>query len=173
MTTSRWSSNSPKCRELALDSFASTLTAYARHQRGLFFGASAIPIYDVDKLPGISTQLELKLTLFVDDQLGSRVKDTAALLLVFIVQVKFAGGQIEGHALAVSVGFTESNLAVGGESNLATGGRGNQRNVAEIEAKRTSNGNTANWLHLGECVDQTLTLALLKRIDQDLPVLGC
>jgi hypothetical protein len=90
----------------------------------LLFGASAIPIDDVDKLPGISTQLELKLTLSVDDQLGSRVEDSAALLLVGIVQVNFAGGQIEGHALAVAVGFTESNLAVGGESNLAAGGVG-------------------------------------------------
>jgi hypothetical protein len=47
----------------------------------LLLGTSTIPINDVDKLPGISAELKLKLTLFVDDQLGSRVKDSPLLFL--------------------------------------------------------------------------------------------
>jgi hypothetical protein len=58
----------------------------------LLLGTSAIPIDDVDKLPGISAKLKLKLTLFVDNQLGSRIQDSATLGLIGIVQVKFASG---------------------------------------------------------------------------------
>ena len=115
-------------------------------------------------------ELELKLTLFVDDQLGSRVENAAALLVVSVVQVKFARGQIEGLALGVVVGFPESDPAVGGEPDLAAGWRGNQRNVTEVVAKCAGDGNPANWLHVLECFDQTLVLALLERSDEDLPV---
>jgi hypothetical protein len=38
-----------------------------------------VPIDDVDKLPWISAQLKLNLTLFVDDQLGGRAEDSATL----------------------------------------------------------------------------------------------
>src|SRR5258708_31876812 len=124
----------------------------------LLLGTSTVPIDDVDQLPGILAELELKLTLFVDDQLGSRVKHAAALLLIFIVQINFASGQIEGFALGVVVGFTESDPAVGGEPDLATGWCGNQGNVVEVIAKGTIDGKAANWLHLGERVDQTLVL---------------
>jgi hypothetical protein len=144
-----------------------------RGTTGLLLGARTIPIDDVDKFPGISAELELKLTLFVDDQLGSRVEDSAALALTGIVQVKFAGGQVVGHAWAAVVGFAESDRAVGGESDLAAGWRGNQGNLAEVVAKCAGNGDAANWLHVGECCDQTLALALLKRIDEDLRVLLC
>jgi hypothetical protein len=51
----------------------------------LLLGASAVPIDDVDQLPGILAELELKLTLFVDDQLGSRVQNAAALVLIRVV----------------------------------------------------------------------------------------
>src|SRR5216684_7719710 len=73
-----------------------TLTTNGQVLLLLLVGTSSVPIDDVDKLPGILAELELKLTLFVDDQLGSRVKHSAALLLIFIVQIKFASGQIEG-----------------------------------------------------------------------------
>jgi hypothetical protein len=43
-------------------------------RRGLLLGPSTVPIDDVDQLPGIFAEFELKLTLFVDDQLGSRVE---------------------------------------------------------------------------------------------------
>src|SRR5258705_9248921 len=139
----------------------------------LLLGTGTVPINDVDQLPGVSAKLELKLTLFVDDQLGSRVKDSAALALIGIVQVKFASGQVVGHAWAAVVGFTKSDRPVGSEADFAAGGRRNQRNVAEVVAECAGNGNAANRLHVGECFDQTLTLALLKRIDEDLPVLWC
>jgi hypothetical protein len=51
----------------------------------LLLGPSTVPINDVDQLPWVSAKLKLKLPLFVDDQLGSRVKYSAALLLIVIV----------------------------------------------------------------------------------------
>src|SRR5260370_40635722 len=129
-----------------------------------------MPIEDVDQLPGILAELELKLTLFVDDQLGSRVQNAAALVLIRVVQIKFTSGQIEGFALGVVVGFTESDPAVGGEPDPAASWRGNQGNVVEVIANCAGDGNAANRLHLGERVDQTLVLALLERSDEDLPV---
>jgi len=139
---------------------------------GLFLlvGPSSVPIDDVDQLPGILAELKLKLALFVDDQLGSRVKHSAALLLILIVQIKFPSGQIEGFALSVVIGFTESDPAVGSEPDLAAGWRGNQGNVVEVIAKRAGDGNAANGLHALEGFDQTLVLALLERIDEDLPL---
>ena len=88
---------------------------------GLLLGTSAVPINDIGKLPGVSAELELKLALFVDDQLGSRVENSAALALIGVVQIKFAGGQVVGLALTVVVGFAESDQAVGGETDLAAG----------------------------------------------------
>src|ERR1700759_5157159 len=55
-------------------------SAMGRHHHpdaSLLFGASAVPIDDVNQLPGILAELELKLTLFVDNQLGSGVKHSA------------------------------------------------------------------------------------------------
>ena len=136
----------------------------------LLFGASTVPINDVDQVPGILAEFELELTLFVDNQLGSRVKHTAALLLMFIVQIKFTSGQIEGLALGVVVSFTESDPPIGGEPDLAAGWRGNQCNVVKVIAKCARDGNAADWLHLFERFDQTLVLALLESINEDLPV---
>src|SRR5260370_6000737 len=51
----------------------------------LLVGTSSVPIDAVDQLPGILAELELKLTLSVDDQLGGRVKTTTPLLFVLIV----------------------------------------------------------------------------------------
>lgn len=48
-------------------------------------GTSTVPIDDVDQLPGILSELELKLSLFVDDQLGGRIENTGTLALVGIV----------------------------------------------------------------------------------------
>ena len=133
-------------------------------------GASTVPIDDVDQLPGILAEFKLKLALFVDDELGSRVQYAAALVLIRVVQIKFASGQIEGFALGVVVGFTESDPAVGGEPDFAAGWRRNQGNVVEVIANCAGDGDAANRLHLGERVDQTLVLALLERSDKDLPV---
>ena len=51
-------------------------------KRSLLLGTSAVPIHDADQLPRILAELELKLTLLVDDELGSRIENTAALVLV-------------------------------------------------------------------------------------------
>ena len=51
----------------------------------LLLGTGTVPIDDVDQLPGIFAELELKLTLFVDDQLGGRIENAGALALVGIV----------------------------------------------------------------------------------------
>src|ERR1700730_11826056 len=162
-----------KCRKKFM-SIVKTMESAASAQGGyyllLLVGASTVPIEDVDQLPGILAELELELPLFVDDQLGSRVENAAALLLVRVVQVKFASGQIEGLALGVVVGFTESDPTVGSEPDLAAGWRGNQGNVVEVVANRAGYGNAANGLHTLECFDQTLVLALLERSDEDLPV---
>src|ERR1700730_17711965 len=112
-----------------------------------------VPIDDVHQLPGISAEFELKLPLFVDDQLGSRVKNTGALVLVRIVQVKFAGSQIEGSAWAGVIGFGESDRSIGGEPNLAACRRRNQGNISEVGANRAGDGNAANRLHVFEGFD--------------------
>jgi hypothetical protein len=52
--------------------------------RGPFLLDSAgfVPIENVHELPRILIELELELPLFVDDQLGRRVENTGALILV-------------------------------------------------------------------------------------------
>ena len=56
----------------------------------------AFPVDDVDKIPGILSQLELQLAVRIDGQLRGRIKNTSALVLFLVVEVEFAGGQIEG-----------------------------------------------------------------------------
>ena len=73
----------------------------------LLRGAGLVPIDDVDQLPVILSELKLELALFVDDQLGSRVENARALLLVRIVQVEFAGGQVVGSRGGVLVSLGE------------------------------------------------------------------
>jgi hypothetical protein len=55
------------------------------HRHGLLLGTSSVPIDDVDQLPGIFAEFDLKLTLFVDDQLGGRIENAGTLTLVGIV----------------------------------------------------------------------------------------
>jgi hypothetical protein len=47
-----------------------------------FLGASAVPVDNVDQLPGVFAELELQLSLFVDDQLSSRIENAGTLVLV-------------------------------------------------------------------------------------------
>jgi hypothetical protein len=79
----------PQVRNAPLEcvSFEKTSDPQLEHllRRDLLLGTSTVPIDDACQLTGILAELELKLTLFVDDQLGSRVKNTGALVLVRIV----------------------------------------------------------------------------------------
>ena len=52
------------------------------------------------------------LAVLVDGELGCRIKDAVALILVLIVNPYFARRQIERLRLRVPVGFSERNLAV-------------------------------------------------------------
>jgi hypothetical protein len=105
--------------------------------------------------------------------LSSRVKNSAALALIGVVQVKLAAVRVVSHAWIVIVGFGEADLAVGGEADFAAGWRGNESNVAELVAERAGDRNAANWLHFAQCFHQAVALALFKRIDAGLPVLLC
>ena len=111
-------------------------------------------------------ELKLKLALFVDDELGSGVENAGALVLIRVVQIKFTSGQIEGLALGIVVGFSESDRAVSSEPDPAAGWRGNQGNVAEVVADGAGDGNSADGFHVLECFDQALVLALRKRSDE-------
>src|SRR5258708_3609044 len=79
----------------------------------LLEGASLVPIDNVGELPSILIKLELELPLFVNDQLGRRVENSAALILVGIVNFDLARGQIVCSGLGVVISFTESDHAVG------------------------------------------------------------
>ncbi len=150
--------------ELKHDGFRTT-------QRLLLQLSSLVPIDDVDELPGIFVELEFELPLFVNDQLGGWVENTATLLVVSIINFDLAGGQIVGDALGLAIHFTESKQTVGDEANLATCRSRNQANETEVVAKRAGDGNAADGLHLGEGIYQTLTLPLLEGINEDLSVL--
>ena len=69
-------------------------------------------------------------------------------ILKAIYKQNIASGKIEGLALGVVIGFTESDPAVCGESNPAASWRFNQGDVVEVIAKCSRDGNAANWLHL-------------------------
>src|SRR5579862_2000829 len=84
--------------------------------RVLLFGASLVPVDNVGELPGILVELKLKLAILVDDQLRSWVENARALVLVRIVQVEFASGQVVGDGSGVTISFTESNQPVRGEA---------------------------------------------------------
>jgi hypothetical protein len=136
----------------------------------LFSGAGLVPVDDANQIPVVLIELKLKLTLFVDDQLGSRVKNAGALVFVGIVQVEFAGRQVEGPGCRVVTSFDESDRAVGGEANFAARVGTDQANISEVSANGAGDGNSADGLHLFERVDQALILALLKGIDEDCSV---
>ena len=104
------------------------------HKAPLFFGAGLVPVDDANQIPVVLIELKLQLTLFVDDQLGSRVKNARALVLVGIVQVEFAGRQVEGPGSRVVTSFGESDRAVGGEANFAARVGADQANISEVRA---------------------------------------
>ena len=130
----------------------------------LFFGAGLVPVDDANQIPVVLIELKLELALFVDDQLGSRVKNARALVFVGIVQVEFAGRQVEGFCCGVVTSFDESDRAVGGEANFAARVGADQPNISEVRANGAGDGNSADGLHLLERVDQTLILAFLEGI---------
>src|SRR5215467_4999557 len=90
----------------------------------------SLPLDDVRQLPGILVKLPLQLAFLIDDELGGREKNTAALVLVVIVDVDFASGQIETLRLSAPIRFAESDLAVRNKSN----GRAGRRNDLADEA---------------------------------------
>ncbi len=86
----------------------------------------------VHQLPGILAELKLQLTLLVDSQLGSRVKNTGVLVLVGIVQIEFARRKVVRHALSVAVGLSEPDPALGCEPDSVPGGCLDQPDGGEI-----------------------------------------
>src|SRR5208337_3753381 len=126
-----------------------------------------------DELPGISVELELELPVFVDDQLGRRVEDTGGLILVGIVYVELSGSQVVRDGLRVVINFTEPEQAVGDEANLATCWSGNQANVTEVVANGSGDCNTADGLHLGQGIHQSLVLAFFEGFDENCSIVVC
>ena len=98
----------------------------------LFFGAGLVPVDDANQIPVVLIELKLELALFVDDQLGSRVKNARALVFVGIVQVEFAGRQVVGGGSGVVTSFGESDRAVGGKANFAARVGADQPNMARL-----------------------------------------
>jgi hypothetical protein len=142
----------------------------ARSIEWLCLAARLVPVDDINQLPGILAELPLKLALFVDNQLGSGEKHAGALVLVGVIYVEFARGQVIGRARTGFHGLTDPDRAVGGEADPAAGGCTSQPNISEVGADCAGDGNAANRLRLAERVHQTLALALLERVDEDLPV---
>ena len=140
-------------------------------QQFLFEGAGLVPIDNVDELPSVLIELELELPLFVNDQLGRRVENSAALILVGIVYFDLARSQVERSGLGVVISFTESEQSVGNKANLASCWSGNQANETEVVANCAGDGNTADGLHLGKRIYQPFVLALREGLNEDLSVL--
>src|SRR4029077_10518536 len=82
-----------------------------------------VPLDDVRQPPGILVQLELQLSLLVDDELSGREKHAFTLALVFIIHGECTGGEIEALRLRIPVGFAESNLAAGNKTDGSAGRR--------------------------------------------------
>src|SRR6516164_4061561 len=68
---------------------------------------SALPIDDIDQFPGILIELELNLPFFVHCELTQGIKNTGALALVLIVEIKFTGSEVEGLRFCIPVNFAE------------------------------------------------------------------
>src|SRR5664279_2429340 len=77
----------------------------------------ALPVDEVAQAPGILVQLNLQFAVFVDGELAGGIQNASALALVLVIQLKFAGGQVETLRLRVRIGFTEGDLAIGDETN--------------------------------------------------------
>lgn len=105
----------------------------------LLGGTRFVPVNDVDEFPGILVQPKLELPLVVDDQLGRRIQNAPALVLVLIVQVEFAARQVVRDGLGVRIGFTEANLTVGDKANLPPRGGRKQPNVTDVVTERPRN----------------------------------
>ena len=123
---------------------------------------SAFPIDDVNEFPGILIELELNLSLFVHGELTSGIKNASALVLVRVVEIEFAGGQVEGLGLGVGVDFTKAQQAIGDETNVASSGSRNHANKTNVIAESASDRTVADGLHLGEGSDETIVLSLFK-----------
>jgi hypothetical protein len=129
-----------------------------------------VPVNDVDQIPVILSELKLELAVFVDDQLGSRVENARALVLVGIVQIEFTGGQVVGDGCGVRISLSEADPAVRGEANFASGVGGDQTNVSKVSSNRAGDGDAPNGGHLRQRIDQALVLALLKGINKECSV---
>src|SRR5271154_6792009 len=138
---------------------------------GLFLLIFSRPDDDVVKLPGVHSQIPLRLTILVDGELGRRKEDAVALILVLIVDSYFTRGQIEGLRLGIPVGFPESNLAVGDETDRPSCRGLDLMDVADIESQGARYRDMAHCLHPFKCVGQTVVLTFLKGLDQNLSVL--
>ena len=67
------------------------------------------------------------MSVFIDDQLSRGVEHARVLVLIGVVDLNLACGQVVSYALSVVKVFTESELAVCDEANLAAGFVGTRR----------------------------------------------
>jgi hypothetical protein len=132
----------------------------------------SLPLDDVSQLPGILVKLPLQLAFLVDDELRGREENSAALALIFIVQVDFAGSQTETLRLRIPIRFAKGNLAISDKADGSPGRRQNFPDVAKVVPERAGDRYSAYALHLLKRIYQPIVLALLECLDQDVPVLG-
>jgi len=126
------------------------------------------PIQDVDQLPWVLSQIPLQFSLTVENELGCGIKHPRALALVLIVDFDDAGSEIEGLRLGIVVSLPKSDPAIGHEDDLPASRRWNHLDIGAVIAERPCDLNVAYCFHFLQCVDESLVLAFLIRLDQNL-----
>ena len=133
--------------------------------------AISIPLDDISQPPGILVKLPLQLTFLIDDELCSGEKNAVTLALVFIVDIDFAGSQVETLRLGIPIGFAKSNLTVSHKTYGLAGRRQDLADEAKIVSNCAGNLDPAYTSHLLQSVHQSVVLALLERLYQDVSIL--
>src|SRR5215831_6954659 len=130
----------------------------------------SLPVDHIIELPRVLSQIPLQFSLLIHNKLGCRVQHTSTLTFVLIIDLHDASREIEGLRLRVKPGLTESDPTIRNKNDFSSGGRWNHLDVGAVRTERACYFHVAYRSHLLQCVDQTLILAFLKRLHENLPV---
>src|SRR5690348_3721892 len=103
--------------------------------RRLVDAGRAFPVENIDQLPGVLIEVNLQLTLLIDHELGGGIQDACALVFVLVVQVDFAGSQVEGLRLGICQNLAEAKLPIGNKADFSSGRSLNQADETAVVAE--------------------------------------
>src|SRR6202521_4938427 len=119
----------------------------------------SLPIENVNQVKRVPNEVDLQLSLLIDDELGCRVQDARALALVRVIQVELASRQVISGRSGVPVDLTESEEPVGDKANLPPSWGLNHPDVTAVISQGACDLNVTRRFHLTERINQPLILA--------------